>query len=199
MKVFLTGGTGFIGGHVARRLRERDDPVTALVRKPDKARSLADLGCELVSGDLGNEAAIRAGLEGCDAAVHGAAVYEVGIPKSERPRMYDSNVLGTERVLRAALEAKTPKVVYISTIAAYGNTRGQVVDESHQHPGTGFTSYYEETKHEAHQVALRLISEGLPCVIGRPLRRRQADERLPRRADAGAGLPRPGDEHGPRR
>jgi dihydroflavonol-4-reductase len=59
-------------------------------------------------------------------------------------------------------------VVYVSTIAAYGNTRGQVVDESYEHPGTDFSSYYEETKHEAHQVALRLISEGLPCVIVRP-------------------------------
>ena len=82
--------------------------------------------------------------------------------------MHDTNVLGTERVLRAALEANTAKVVYISTVAAYGNTHGQVVDETYEHPGTSFTSYYEETKHEAHQVALRLIDEGLTCVIVRP-------------------------------
>jgi nucleoside-diphosphate-sugar epimerase len=168
MKVFLTGGTGFIGGHVARRLRERGDVVRALVRNPDKAGPLSDLGCELVSGDLGDEAAIRAGLEGCDAAIHGAAVYEVGIPKREHEAMHEANVLGTERVLRAALEARTPKVVYISTVAAYGNTRGKVVDESYEHPGTSYTSYYEQTKHEAHQVARRLIDEGLPCVIVQP-------------------------------
>ena len=83
--------------------------------------------------------------------------------------MYESNVLGTENVLRAALEAKTPKVVYVSTIGAYGNTHGEVVDETYEHPGKDFTSYYEQTKYEAHRVAQRMIAEeDLPCVIVQP-------------------------------
>jgi nucleoside-diphosphate-sugar epimerase len=168
VRVFVTGGTGFIGGQVVRRLRERGDEVRALVRSPGKGTKLEPLGCELVSGDLSDEAAIRESLEGCDAAIHGAAIYEVGIPESEHPRMREANVVGTERVLRAALEAKTPRVAYISTVAAFGNTRGEVVDESYRHPGTDFTSYYEQTKYEAHQVALRLIDQGLPCVIVQP-------------------------------
>jgi nucleoside-diphosphate-sugar epimerase len=169
MRIFLTGGTGFIGGHVARRLRQRGDDVAALVRNPAKASGLAELGCELVAGDLSDTAAIASGLEGCEAAIHGAAIYEVGIPKSEHRQMYESNVVGTENVLRACLAAKTPKVVYISTIGAYGNTHGQVVDETYEHPGTSYTSYYEQTKYEAHQVAKRLIAdEGLPCVIVQP-------------------------------
>jgi nucleoside-diphosphate-sugar epimerase len=169
MRVFLTGGTGFIGGTVARQLRERGDAVVALVRNPDKAEKLRELGCELVAGDLGDTAAIASGLEGCDAAIHGAAIYEVGIPKSEHRRMYEANVVGTENVLRACLEAKTPKVVYVSTIAAFGNTHGEVVDESYEHPGNEFTSYYEETKYQAHQIAKRLISEeSLPLVIIQP-------------------------------
>jgi len=169
MRVFLTGGTGFIGGHVVRKLRARGDEVRALVRNPDKGRSLAELGCELVSGSLESRDAIASGMEGCEAAIHGAAVYEVGIPKSEHRAMYEANVLGTENVLRAALDAKLPKVVYVSTVAAFGNTQGEVVDESYQHPGAGFTSYYEETKVEAHRLAQRLIAEeGLPCVIVQP-------------------------------
>ena len=169
MKVFVTGGTGFIGGHVIRALRARGDEVRALVRNPDKGRPLAELGCELVSGSLESRAAIASGMEGCDAAMHGAAVYEVGIPESEHRAMYEANVLGTENVLRAALDAKVPKVVYISTVAAFGNTHGEVVDESYEHPGGSFTSYYEETKVEAHQLAKRLIAEeGLPCVIVQP-------------------------------
>ena len=120
-------------------------------------------------GDLSAGAAIADGLEGCDAAIHGAAIYEVGIPESEHRPMYEANVLGTERVLRAALAAGTPKVVYVSTIGAFGNTHGEVVDESYQHPGKEFTSYYEQTKYEAHQIAKRLIAEeGLPCVIVQP-------------------------------
>jgi dihydroflavonol-4-reductase len=169
MKVFVTGGTGFIGGHVIRALRARGDEVRALVRNPDKGRPLAELGCELVSGSLESRAAIASGMEGCDAAIHGAAVYEVGIPESEHRAMYEANVLGTENVLRAALDAKVPKVVYISTVAAFGNTHGEVVDESYEHPGGSFTSYYEETKVEAHRLAKRLIAEeGLPCVIVQP-------------------------------
>jgi nucleoside-diphosphate-sugar epimerase len=168
MKVFVTGGTGFIGGHVVKDLRDRGDDVVCLVRDPGKAQDLVALGCQVVGGDLGDDAAIRAGMDGCDAVVHGAAVYEVGIPKSERSAMYDANVLGTERVLRATLDGKIPKVVYISTVGAFGNTHGEVVDETYRHPGTEHTSYYEETKVQAHQIAQRLIDEGLPCVIVQP-------------------------------
>ncbi len=169
MRVFVTGGTGFIGGHVARMLRERGDEVRALVRSPDKGAALTELGCELVPGTLSNKDAIRAGMEGCDAAIHGAAVYEVGIPSSEHQAMYGANVIGTENVLRAALEAKRDRVVYISTVGAFGNTKGQIVDESYQHPSAGYTSYYEETKVEAHRLATRLIAEeALPCVIVQP-------------------------------
>jgi nucleoside-diphosphate-sugar epimerase len=169
MKVFVTGGTGFIGGHVVRKLRERGDDVRALVRTPSKGAALQELGCELVPGSLADAEAIRAGMQGCDAVIHGAAMYEVGIPKSEHRAMYEANVIGTETVLRAALDAKVPKVVYISTVGAFGNTKGQVVDESYEHPGAGYTSYYEETKVEAHRIAKRLIAdEGLPGVIVQP-------------------------------
>jgi dihydroflavonol-4-reductase len=169
MKVFVTGGTGFIGGHVVRKLRDRQDEVVALVRDPEKGRELRDIGCDLVVGSLADEEAIRDGMRGCDAVIHGAAVYEVGIPKSEHAAMYEANVLGTERVLRAALEGKVPKVVYISTVGAFGNTHGAVVDETYIHPGDSYTSYYEETKVKAHQIAQRLIDdEGLPGVIVQP-------------------------------
>jgi dihydroflavonol-4-reductase len=168
VKVFVTGGTGFIGGHVVRKLRSRGDDVRALVRSPDKARALTDLGCEIVAGTVSDRDAIQAGMLGCDAVIHGAAVYEVGIPKSDHEAMHEANVVGTENILGAALEVKIPKVAYISTVAAFGNTHGQVVDESYEHPGTEFTSYYEQTKYEAHRVAKRLVAEGLPCVILQP-------------------------------
>jgi len=169
MKVFVTGGTGFIGGHVVRQLRARGDEVIALARSPEKGAPLRDIGCDLVGGDLSDEPALREGMRGCDAVIHGAAVYEVGIPKSEHEAMYEANVLGTERVLRGALEEKIPKVVYISTVGAFGNTHGNVVDETYTHSGADYTSYYEETKVKAHQIARRLIDdEGLPCVIVQP-------------------------------
>jgi nucleoside-diphosphate-sugar epimerase len=169
VKVFVTGGTGFIGGEVVRQLRARGDQVACLVRTPAKATKLTELGCELVSGDLGDAEALRKGMEGCDALIHAAAMYEVGIPAKQHPAMYEANVRGTERVLQAALEAKVGKIVYVSTVGIFGNTHGKVVDEAYEHPGKEFTSYYEETKLEAHKIAKRMIAEdGLPGVIVQP-------------------------------
>src|SRR4029078_12219035 len=102
-------------------------------------------------------------MEGCDAMIHNAAVYEVGIPESEHRAMYEANVLGTENALGAAVAAGTPKVVYVSTVGAFGNTHGEVVDETYEHPGREFTSYYEQTKYEAQRLARQMIAaEGRP-------------------------------------
>ncbi len=169
MKVFVTGATGFIGGEVARQLRARGDEVACLVRSPEKSKKLTGLGCELLSGDLGDADAIRAGMSGRDAVVHAAAMYEIGIPAEQHPAMYDANVRGTERVLGAARDAGVAKIVYVSTVGIFGNTHREVVDEGYEHPGRGFTSYYEETKLEAHRIAKRMIAEEkLPCVIVQP-------------------------------
>jgi dihydroflavonol-4-reductase len=169
VKVFITGGTGFIGGEIVRQLRERGDEVSCLVRSPEKGRAVAALGCELVAGDLGNTEALRKGMEGCDAVIHAAAMYEIGIPKKQHPAMWEANVTGTEQVMKAALEAKIPRVIYVSTVGIFGNTHQKVVDESYENPEQGYTSYYEETKLEAHKLVKRMIAEqDLPAVIVQP-------------------------------
>lgn len=168
MKVFVTGGTGFIGGEVARQLRARGDEVVCLVRSPEKAGALSAQGCELVRGDLSDADAIRSGVQGVDGVIHAAAMYEVGIPAKQHPAMWEANVAGTERVLSITREASAAKLVYVSTCGIFGNTHRQVVDESYEHPGKEFTSYYEETKLEAHKIAKRMIEDGLPGVIVQP-------------------------------
>jgi nucleoside-diphosphate-sugar epimerase len=169
VKVFVTGGTGFIGGEVVRQLRARGDEVACLVRTPEKGKTVSELGCELVSGDLGDTAALRAGMEGCDAVIHAAAMYEVGIPAKQHPQMWEANVAGTERAMDAALEAKVPRVVYVSTVGIFGNTHKEVVDESYEHPGKEFSSYYEQTKLEAHKLVKRMVAErDLPAIIVQP-------------------------------
>jgi dihydroflavonol-4-reductase len=167
VKVFLTGGTGFIGGHVARQLRARGDEVVALVRSPEKAGALRESGCELVEGDLASTTAIAAGVTGADAVVHAGAVYEVGIPKSQRAAMYDANVGGTERVLDAAIAANVPRIVYVSTCAIFGDTHGKVVDETYRRDAD-FPSEYERTKTLAHEIAKDRIAKGAPIVIVQP-------------------------------
>ena len=96
-------------------------------------------------------------MEGCDAVIHSAAMYEVGIPESQHEAMYEANVVGTENVLRAAGETGVAKIVYVSTCGAFGNTHHEIVDESYRHPGDHYTSYYEQTKVEAHRLADRMI------------------------------------------
>jgi nucleoside-diphosphate-sugar epimerase len=167
MRTFLTGGTGFIGGEVARRLRDRGEEVVALVRTPVRAERLTAIGCELVQGHLSDAYVIRRAIEGCDSVIHAAGAYDIGVRAKSRPAMYATNVTGTETVLRAALACHVSRAVYVSTVVAFGNTRDAVVAEGHAHD-RAWTSYYDETKHEAHQVARRIAAEGLPLVTVLP-------------------------------
>ncbi|MEA2459482.1 MAG: hypothetical protein QOC95_2454, partial [Thermoleophilaceae bacterium] len=125
-------------------------------------------GARLVEGDLSSSDAIREGLEGCDAAFHAAAVYKVGIPASEHEAMYDTNVRGTERVLDAAFQAGVARIVYVSTINVFGNTHGEIVDESFERPPGDYLSYYDETKYLSHQAAIERIRKDVPIVIVQP-------------------------------
>lgn len=169
MKAFVTGGTGFIGGRVVAKLRERGDEVVALVRSPERAEPLRALGCQLVAGDLGDAAGMREAMDGCDGVFHVAAVYKVGLPKSQRQALLDSNVQGTANALDAAVQAGVPRILYVSTGNVFGNTHGQVVDESYRRDlGEGFMSVYDEAKYRAHELALQRISQGAPIVIVQP-------------------------------
>jgi dihydroflavonol-4-reductase len=168
VKAFVTGGTGFIGERLVKRLRDRGDEVVALVRSREKGAALEQMGATLVEGDLSSSDAINAGVKGCDSAFHIAAVYKVGIPKSEHEAMYDANVRGTERVLDAAFEAGVSRIVYVSTVNVFGNTQGEVVDETYERPGDDYLSYYDETKYLSHQVAKERIAKGVPIVIVQP-------------------------------
>lgn len=169
MRAFVTGGTGFIGGHVVRRLRSRGDEVVALVRNPARAEAVAALGCILAAGDVTEAVAVRRAAEGCDAVFHLAGIYRVGISPRDRPSMYAANARGTEVVLDAAADAGVPRIVYASTCNVFGNTRGLIVDETYERDlADGFLSFYDETKYLAHQLALDRIRQGAPVTIAQP-------------------------------
>jgi dihydroflavonol-4-reductase len=167
--IVITGAGGFIGSRVARLLYERGDEVVALVRDPTKATALRDLGVRLVAGDLGSAAAIRSAIAGSGGVIHIAGSYRVGIPAAERPAMYEANVAVTERVLDAAIAEGVPRIVYISTVNVFGNSKGRVSDETFKRdPADGFGSYYDETKYLAHLVVEERIAAGAPIVIVQP-------------------------------
>ena len=167
MRVFITGGAGFIGRSVVRHLLARGDSVTAVLRDIAQGRHLGDV--VVVAGDLGDVTTIQGQLSGHDAVVHVAGSYRVGIAPEERRPMWEANVGTTQRVLKAAVQAGVPRIVYVSTVNVFGNTRGRLVDETYvRDPRNGFLSWYDETKWQAHLVALGHINVGDPVVIAMP-------------------------------
>lgn len=169
MRVYVTGGAGFIGGAVCRRLRARGDDVVAVVRDPSQAEHLREIGCEVRGGDLTSPEGLTGGMRGCDGVVHLAGMYRIGIPRRERQAMYDANVGAVHRVLEAAIGAAVPRIVHVSTVNAFGDTRGRIVDETYRRDvSRGFVSYYDETKYLAHVAARELIASGAPILIAMP-------------------------------
>src|SRR5688572_26686488 len=124
MRYSLTGATGFVGGALARQLREAGHEVTALVRDPARAEQLTALGVSLVRGDLDDSEALERTCTGTDVFFHVAGWYKVGTrDKAEGWRV---NVDGTRAALTAAQRTGVPRVVYTSTLAVNSDTKGKV-------------------------------------------------------------------------
>lgn len=166
MKAFVTGGSGFIGQHVVKKLHERGYEVFALARSPQSTAVLQALGCTVVSGDITDMASMREGMAGSDIVFHIAAWYKIGDPDWQKAEAI--NVGGTRKVLRLAVELDIPKIIYTSTVGVFGDTKGQLVDETY-YKGGPFLTEYDRTKWLAHyKVALPLIEKGAPIIIVMP-------------------------------
>lgn len=165
MRYALTGATGFVGGELAHQLAADGHDVVALVRNPDRAGALADLGITLVQGDLDDTAALESLVDGADGLFHVAGWYKLG--ERDRSPGQRVNVDGTRHVLGAALRAGTAKVVYTSTLAVNSDTGGAVRDENYRHTGSHITEY-DRTKAQAHRVAAEYVGRGLPVVTVMP-------------------------------
>ncbi|MBL0347491.1 NAD-dependent epimerase/dehydratase family protein [Candidatus Villigracilis affinis] len=165
MKYFITGATGFIGGRLARQLREAGHEVIAVVRNPAKAQELAQLGVTLHQGDVTEKESMRKPMTGVDGVFHVAGWYKVGV--RDKSQAYAINVQGTRNVLELMKELNIPKGVYTSTLAVNSDTRGVEADENYHFTGKHI-SVYDQTKADAHDVAIKMIKEGLPLVIVQP-------------------------------
>lgn len=164
--VFLTGATGYIGGHTARVLLARGYEVIAYCRSVERAQPLVDLGCKAAFGDLANEDALYKGMASADAAVHAAADVQVGIvdPKA----MWETNVGGTVRAVKAAAARGLERIVVVSSVDHFGGTRGRWIDETFRHKGR-FATVYEFTKHHATAAAFKMQrEENLPLSVVYP-------------------------------
>ena len=169
MKIFLTGGTGFIGKPLTRDLLERGWEVIALVRKPesDESKEIQAMGAHLMQGDVTQQESMRVGMQGSDVVIHNAGWYEFGICKQDQEKMFRINVEGTRNTLDLAIELGIPRIIHTSSILAYGRTGNIVADESYVRQFPPLT-YYEETKMKAHAIASSLQKQGAPIIITCP-------------------------------
>jgi nucleoside-diphosphate-sugar epimerase len=166
MKYFLTGATGFIGGRIARRLREQGHDVVALVRDPSKASDLRTIGVDVRQGDVTDRESLRGPMTGVDGVFHVAGWFKFDDPDPSLGERV--NVEGTRNVLEVMAELGIPKGVYTSSVVVNSDTGGKIVDETFRHGGP-WMSEYERTKWKAHyEVAEPMIRSGLPLVIVMP-------------------------------
>ena len=164
MEYFVTGGTGFIGSHLVDVLIEEGHDVLVLTRSRSNASELPD-EIEIIEGDITEKDAMRDGMADVDGVFHLAAWFQVGPGQWNEDKAERINVGGTQNVLELMDELEIPKGVYLSTIGVYGNTDGEVVDETYK-SSNSFPSIYQETKWRAHyEVADPLIENGLPLII----------------------------------
>ena len=166
MQIFLTGATGFIGRALSRKRIDRGWQVTALVRdtRSPQARALTELGVKCLPGDVTDSTSLLTAMQGAELVIHNAGHYEYGVTKAGRERMQAVNVRGTANVLDAARQLSVPKTVYVSSVVAYGASGDQPRDETFIRQ-TVPNTFYERTKTEAHDLAVRLQREGSPIVI----------------------------------
>jgi nucleoside-diphosphate-sugar epimerase len=167
MKAFVTGGTGFIGRAVIRKLMERGWEVNALVRSQSGASRLVEMGVHPVWGDITATESMREGMRDCDAVFHIAGWYKLGHRSWRKAELI--NVEGTRNVLTLAHKLGVPRIIYTSTVAVYGDTHGYNPDESYIPAPCAFLTEYDRTKHLAHyHVAQPLIEQGAPITIVMP-------------------------------
>jgi len=166
MKAFVTGGTGFIGSEVVRRLAKGGHEVRCLVRPASDTTRIETAGAHLIRGDLQNRASLLEGMRGCDWAIHVAAAYSFWAPD---PRIYrEVNVDGARNVMECALEAGVSKVVHVGTVVTCG-TPGRMPVTEETPAGPVRLSEYARTKHEGEVIAWRLReTRGLPLVVVMP-------------------------------
>ena len=148
--VFLTGGSGLIGGALASRLVERGEEVRALARSDEAERALAARGTRVVRGDVLDEDVMAAGMAGCALVYHVAGINTMC--PADPTALFHVNVRGAEAAVRAAARAGVPRIVLTSSAAALGEAPGTVGREDSQHRGS-YLSVYERSKHEGEVAA----------------------------------------------
>ena len=162
-RVLVTGGGGFLGGAIVKRLVRRGDHVRSLSRKfyPE----LEAAGVEQIQGDIADIAIVAQACEKTDIVFHVAAKPP---PWGKYKAYYQTNVIGTENVIEGCKRRKVTRLVYTSTPSVvFDGTDMEGADESLPYPA-GHSAYYPKTKTLAEQLVVKAAGQGLSTVVLRP-------------------------------
>jgi dihydroflavonol-4-reductase len=166
MRIFVTGGTGFIGSHVVTRLADRGHVLHCLARPSSSTQLLERIGAIIITGDLTDRGSLKGGMAGCDWVINVAGTYEFWVP--DRRVFQRVNVEGTRNVMECALEEGVAKVVHVSTGGVWGRPTKAAVTESTPFGPQRFSEYFE-TKYQGELIAWELFeTRGLPLVVVYP-------------------------------
>ncbi|GAB3992186.1 SDR family oxidoreductase [Spirosoma daeguense] len=179
--VFITGGTGFIGSHIARRYLAEGYNVSVLYRPTSGYGMLADLADQITwhEGDIMDIPSLETAIEaesktGNIDVIHAAAIVSF-VPK-DRDRMERINVEGTANVVNICLKAGVRKLGYVSSVAAIGRPAAKVgeragsvlINENQKWEDSPNNSIYAKTKYRAELEVWRGVAEGLNAVMVNP-------------------------------
>ena len=161
MKIYITGGSGFIGQHFVKHLITEGHKPVCLVRSTSNTEELKKIGAQLVIGDITDKTSIK-GMDGCGYLVHMASSFEFWVPNNKV--FYDVNIVGTRNVMESVLENGISKVVYISSATVYGNAKWPITEETVV--GTERAGKYVRTKYEGDLIAWDLYEKSkLPLIV----------------------------------
>ncbi|NQV48211.1 MAG: NAD-dependent epimerase/dehydratase family protein [Rhodospirillaceae bacterium] len=168
MTILVTGGSGFVGSAVIRRLLDAGHQVRAMVRASSDRRNLLDLSVETVEGDLTRTETLAPALKGCKGLFHVAADYRLWTRHPEA--MFRANVDGTRAIMLEAASAGVERIVYTSSVATLGNIPGNVPsDEETPVSFRDMIGPYKQSKFLAEEEVRRLVrKQGVPVIIVNP-------------------------------
>jgi dihydroflavonol-4-reductase len=165
--VLVTGGTGFIGGHLVRQLLQQGRSVRVLARQNSDRRLLDGLPVAWSIGDLSEARSLDQAVAGCDLVFHCAADYRLFA--KDPSVLYRINVDGSQALFAACRRHEVEKIVYTSSVAALAvPSGGRVSDESSQAQLKTVVGHYKRSKFLAQEMALQEAAQGLPLVIVNP-------------------------------
>lgn len=169
-KIFLTGGTGFIGGYILQELiRKGYTRISALKRTTSDMSMVKDIEdqIEWITGDLHSIDVLYEAAAQADVVIHAAAL--VSFAPGDKNALYEINVLGTENLVNASLEGNVDQFIHISSVGAIAKTtRGRPIDEDTPWVDDRHTSHYGRSKHLGEMEVWRGLAEGLSATILNP-------------------------------